>query len=113
MIGTAALRRPGWIRPSREGGAAWLRSLLVPTARASDHRSVGLDSLRVLAAGLVVFAHARNELGWATLPLPVGGWNAGEPGVAIFFVLSGYLLWRPFVTGSPDRGRYLINRFAR
>jgi peptidoglycan/LPS O-acetylase OafA/YrhL len=113
MIGIPANRWRNGIRPSPTGGVAWLRTPHWPRVKPSDGRSVGLDALRVLAAGLVVFAHTRIQLGWATLPLPVGGWNAGEPGVAIFFVLSGYLLWRPFVAGTPDRGRYLINRLAR
>jgi peptidoglycan/LPS O-acetylase OafA/YrhL len=113
MIGIPANRWPNWTRPTPAGGADWWRPLRRLEVAPSDGRSVGLDALRVLAAALVVFAHTRNELGWATLPLPVGAWNAGEPGVALFFVLSGYLLWRPFVTGTPDRGRYLINRIAR
>ena len=113
MTGIPANRWLNWTGPSPAALVDRRRALRRPGATPSDRRSVGLDALRVLAAALVVFAHTRNELGWATLPLPVGGWNAGEPGVAIFFVLSGYLLWRPFVAGSPDRGRYLINRLAR
>ena len=34
-------------------------------------------------------------------------------GVMLFFALSGYLLYRPFVTGSVDLGRYGLARTAR
>jgi peptidoglycan/LPS O-acetylase OafA/YrhL len=62
-----------------------------------------------MAALLVVMTHAS---GTGMLPeLPFGPW--GGNGVAIFFVLSGYLIWKPFVARRPDTGTYLLRRSAR
>lgn len=71
-------------------------------------RNVGLDAIRLAAAGLVFVSHAALASG-----IP-GSWaivNAGGVGVALFFVLSGYLI--PTVWASrPDR-TYWLRRAAR
>ena len=79
----------------------------------------GCDGLRALAAGTVLFFHV------ATLTGLTGRSGAGpyffqlDVGVDVFFVLSGFLLYRPFVrahlagTPGPAVGRYLKRRFLR
>lgn len=75
-----------------------------------DKRLGGLDAVRFAAAMMVVLTHVPGRVGLSG-PLPFGPW--GGNGVDVFFVLSGYLLWRPFVTGTPKTTAYLVNRAAR
>lgn len=78
-----------------------------------------LTGLRGIAAVLIVLSHVSYMSGAKT-----GSWaspvlNRLDVGVAIFFVISGYLLYRPFarahVQGRPRPrvGRYLGHRAAR
>ena len=66
----------------------------------------GLDGIRFIAAFLVIVHHAGFSSG-ATFRWDLGGlmFTRMDIGVAIFFVLSGFLLYRPFVvsqfTASP------------
>ena len=66
-------------------------------------RDAWLDGLRAIAA-LMVFVHH------ATPGSPLGGFDAG---VLVFFSLSGYLLYRPFLERDVDLGSYAIRRFLR
>ena len=84
----------------------------LPRARTIDHRSAGLDALRAFAAVLVVVFHMRTMLVVDFGPLnPVI--EGGNTGVFVFFALSGYLLYRPFVRGDVDLRSYAIKRAAR
>jgi peptidoglycan/LPS O-acetylase OafA/YrhL len=77
-----------------------------------ENRSAGLDALRAFAAVLVVVFHLRTMLVVDFGPLnPVI--EGGNSGVFIFFALSGYLLYRPFVRGNVDLRSYAIKRAAR
>jgi peptidoglycan/LPS O-acetylase OafA/YrhL len=78
-----------------------------PIGTAPLERTVGLDAVRTAAALMVVITHFSDRSG---LSLP-GNW--GGNGVSVFFVLSGFLLWRPFVLGSPRISDYAISRSAR
>ncbi|MGH0028371.1 MAG: acyltransferase family protein [Myxococcota bacterium] len=79
-----------------------------------------LESLRGIAILLVVVFHAyhfRAFAGYEPAPLPlfVGG---GHTGVSLFFVLSAFLLVRPYLVeaagGRPvDRRRFLARRWLR
>lgn len=69
-------------------------------------RTPALDALRAVAAA-AVFAH---HVGLGLIP--GYGLGLGE-GVIVFFVLSGYLLYRPFVTGAVDLRTYALRRVAR
>src|SRR5438093_11512136 len=74
--------------------------------RAMTTRSAGLDAVRAIACAMVVLCHVSVYAG--------NGELAGlKNGVMLFFALSGYLLYRPFVTGRVDLGRYGIARTAR
>lgn len=73
-------------------------------------RSGGLDLLRATAAALVFATHLYHVFGMPWLgPIASGGWL----GVYIFFPLSGYLLYRPFVEGTVDLRLYATSRLAR
>jgi peptidoglycan/LPS O-acetylase OafA/YrhL len=95
--------------------SAWLaarRLAPAPGARALDNRNSGLDALRAIACLLVVIFHLRTMLVVDFGPLnPVV--EGGNSGVFVFFALSGYLLYKPFVRGDVDLRSYSIKRAAR
>src|SRR5215204_2738054 len=86
-------------------------------------RLEGVEGLRAIAAGSVLVYHT-----WI-IAAPSGAWADAGPlapllpdlsfGVVLFFTLSGFLLYRPFVAGllghrpHPQFARYLRNRFLR
>ena len=76
------------------------------------NRSAGLDLLRAIACALVVAFHLHTVAG-----VPFGPANAvvagGDSGVYIFFALSGYLLYKPFLGRAVDLRAYAIKRAAR
>ena len=82
------------------------------TARGITNRSAGLDLLRAIACALVVAFHLHTVVG-----VPFGPADAvvagGDNGVYIFFALSGYLLYRPFIGRAVDLRAYAIKRAAR
>lgn len=78
------------------------------------------DSLRAIAALAVLATHAAVFAGVETGHSAVGAYAARlEVGVAVFFVISGFLLYRPFVRArsrgerSPAVGPYAWRRFLR
>src|SRR6478736_6725938 len=81
-------------------------------------RNRQLEGLRAVAALLVLITHVSlNAMGNDG---PFGGLLARlDVGVAVFFVLSGYLLYRPFVRALlrdeplPSVRRYFRHRFLR
>jgi peptidoglycan/LPS O-acetylase OafA/YrhL len=88
-----------------------------------DNRLTGLDLLRALACLLVFAHHATLRLNFDALS---GAWhnfylffNMGAFGVAVFFLLSGFLLARPFWVAfdagapMPSLGIYALRRAAR
>jgi peptidoglycan/LPS O-acetylase OafA/YrhL len=81
-------------------------------ARRQDERNAGLDLLRVLACVLVVLFHLRTVLGVDFGPLN-SFIQGGDSGVYVFFALSGYLLYRPFLRDRVDLRPFVIKRLAR
>ncbi|QGN46346.1 acyltransferase family protein [Micromonospora sp. WMMC415] len=82
-------------------------------------RLPALDALRAVGAAAVVGHHVGFHTG-ATAAEQWGGWLARlDVGVAIFFVLSGFLLFRPWALSAatgrprPGTGRYLWRRALR
>lgn len=79
-----------------------------------------LDTLRIIGAMAVLTTHAAF---WAAAYTDYGTWGVLlarlDVGVAIFFVLSGFLLSRPWIvaasdgTARPDARRYLWRRVLR
>jgi peptidoglycan/LPS O-acetylase OafA/YrhL len=79
----------------------------------------GFDGLRAIAALLVLVVHAGFQT-TLTLGTSVGPYAArGEMGVAVFFLISGFLLYRPFAAShlagrpGPDTVGFFIRRFMR
>jgi peptidoglycan/LPS O-acetylase OafA/YrhL len=89
------------VRESQEAHA-------VPPSRPAT-RSGGLDALRAIGALLVFGFHAQHA---TTNDLGLLG-RGGSVGVLLFFALSGYLLYGPFLRGPVDLRRYAVRRFAR
>ena len=78
------------------------------------------DSLRAIAAIAVLATHAAVVAGTPFTDSPVRPYAARlEVGVAIFFVISGFLLYRPFLlarvkgVAAPAAGPYAWRRFLR
>jgi peptidoglycan/LPS O-acetylase OafA/YrhL/4-amino-4-deoxy-L-arabinose transferase-like glycosyltransferase len=85
----------------------------------SSGRFAGFDGLRALAALGVLVTHVALHVGFVVRD-PRGDYLSRlDVGVAVFFALSGFLLYRPFVARRMDgrpTGRtrdYLRNRFLR
>jgi peptidoglycan/LPS O-acetylase OafA/YrhL len=86
---------------------------------ASGDRLPALDALRAIGAIAIVATH----VGFWTATTADGFWGGVaarlDVGVAIFFVLSGFLLFQPFVRAAaaqapaPDTYRYLVRRAVR
>ncbi len=86
---------------------------------ASGSRFAGLDGMRALAAIGVLVCHVALHVGFSPHNRFGHYFARLDVGVAVFFVLSGFLLYRPFVARRMD-GRprpptrdYLRNRFLR
>ena len=77
-----------------------------------------IESLRGVAAWSIVVFHV-----WVFTSTSTPGWNLGpatvfmrplQSGVYLFFVLSGFLLYRPFVEAAwGDAGAVSIRRYLR
>jgi peptidoglycan/LPS O-acetylase OafA/YrhL len=90
---------------------------------ARQQRLISLDALRGLAALVVVFAHCYETLPegqrwitdhsspWDKVTRP---FHNGQAAVALFFVLSGYVLALPFLQGQVMEYRtYVLRRICR
>ena len=105
-----------------------------PTSRGTDQHTTGrihsLDGLRGLAALAVVSYHClllaptvwqqmvgnpvRNSVQWVLAYTPVRIVWAGGEAVWVFFVLSGFVLVRPYLDGRRvHAGRYYVRRAIR
>jgi peptidoglycan/LPS O-acetylase OafA/YrhL len=69
----------------------------------------GFNALRALAALGVVAAHTLTTSPLTSVPKFVVENMA--TGVALFFVISGFLLWRPFAASLGDRAKVSVKRF--
>jgi peptidoglycan/LPS O-acetylase OafA/YrhL/4-amino-4-deoxy-L-arabinose transferase-like glycosyltransferase len=91
-----------------------------PGGLGSSHgRYAGFDGVRGLAAVGVLVTHVALEVGFSASDARGHYLARLDVGVAIFFVLSGFLLYRPFVARRldgrprPETRSYLRNRFLR
>lgn len=90
------------------------------TVVAREHEEYpGLDTLRAVAALLVLGTHVAFWSGFYNSGLLGAMSSRLDLGVAVFFVLSGFLLGRPFLASmadgrpAPRAGRYLWKRALR
>ncbi len=82
------------------------------TGRPTAARAELLDVLRIAAALGVLLYHSRSSVGasYGALDPMVGSLDLG---VLVFFSLSGYLVFGPFLRGPVDRTDHLVRRFVR
>lgn len=88
---------------------------IVSNGRATLH---DLQMLRAVAAILVVIDHSAEQVvGWSGSPIWIKefGWFLGEQGVALFFVISGFIMsYTSDEFGSVDAARrFLLRRIVR
>ncbi|MFI1915572.1 acyltransferase family protein [Nocardia sp. NPDC020380] len=75
--------------------------------------------MRALAALGVMLTHVAFQTGATGHPVLGRVWERFDMAVAVFFALSGFLLWRPHAAAArglgtaPRAGRYLLHRAAR
>ncbi|MGB7259029.1 MAG: acyltransferase [Pseudolabrys sp.] len=86
----------------------------------SNRRLVGIEGLRAAAALSVMFGHFNLHLvpGNMVPPLLSHVLNVAGQGLTLFFVLSGFLLFGPFMNAAAQARpfgvpQYLLNRFLR
>jgi peptidoglycan/LPS O-acetylase OafA/YrhL len=108
-------------------GEARVRAATAEAGPRDDRRLVGIEGMRAIAALSVLVYHV-----WLGAKLPPSGAVSGvdlgvfsqffwhlQAGVTLFFVLSGFLLYRPYVAASlrgeapPSLRGYLVNRALR
>jgi peptidoglycan/LPS O-acetylase OafA/YrhL len=92
----------------------------IPSLRSATSSQIdALDGLRALAALMVLTTHVAFQTGLVTAPFMGPITSRLDLGVCVFFLLSGFLLYRPWakaamVGGSGPRTRqYARKRFAR
>lgn len=88
----------------------WLGQGRLATTDGEGVRFSGINALRALAALGVLASHVLPTSPLTGLPDFVVENMA--TGVALFFVISGFLLYRPFAASLADRSRVSIRRFA-
>ncbi len=76
-----------------------------PTRRSSPAPLAELDGLRAVAAGAVVLTHAGFLSGAIGRDILPGFLARMDIGVAVFFVLSGFLLYRPYARVNAGLGQ--------
>lgn len=90
-----------------------------PAAPGTRRFVPALEGMRGLAALGVVLTHVAFQTGAAGEPVIGRVWERFDMAVAVFFGLSGFLLWRPHAAAArglgaaPPTGRYLLHRGAR
>lgn len=106
-------------------GPAAADSAAVATAAAHDSPAgrrtfvPALEGMRGLAALGVVLTHVAFQTGATGMPVLGRVWGRFDMAVAVFFGLSGFLLWRPHAAAArglgtaPSARRYLLHRAAR
>ncbi|WP_019932227.1 acyltransferase [Nocardia sp. BMG111209] len=105
-VGAATPDTTGFRDPSGESGAP--RGFVA-----------ALEGMRGLAALGVVITHVAFETGATGTPVLGRIWDRFGMAVAVFFALSGFLLWRPHAAAArggdtaPGARRYLLHRAAR
>lgn len=66
------------------------------------HRLAGFDGLRAIAALMIVVLHVTSTTGATTATVAGHLFSRLDVGVTVFFVISGFLLYRPFVAAHVD-----------
>jgi peptidoglycan/LPS O-acetylase OafA/YrhL/4-amino-4-deoxy-L-arabinose transferase-like glycosyltransferase len=110
---------PTLAETEREGSPEAVSTAVPSGLGSSGGRFAGFDGLRAIAALGVLLTHVALASGLVARSGTAPYLARADVGVALFFVLSGFLLYRPFVAARldgrdrPDTRRYLRHRFLR
>ncbi|MBD0323366.1 MAG: acyltransferase [Aldersonia sp.] len=94
-------------------------SVATPTSAKDRSFVPALEGMRGFAALGVLLTHVAFQTGAAGTPVLGRIWSRFDLAVAVFFALSGFLLWRPHASAAwghsaaPSTSRYLRHRAAR
>jgi peptidoglycan/LPS O-acetylase OafA/YrhL len=121
---TGGLTRPATALPPSDGAAGRRVPVDVRapdrTGKVLPARFPCFDGLRAIAALSVLGIHTAFDSGFTSSDHTFGSYTARlEFGVEVFFVVSGFLLYRPFVaaamngTAAPDRWKFWVRRLKR
>ena len=120
VAGAADPRTAAWSARVRRRAGAWGSEPTPATQPSGRFRLRALDGLRGLAALMIVLCHVAVFID-APNPTTLGQLPAvlGQPAVVVFFMVSAFVLFRPFVAARAD-GRapqparvFALRRFAR
>jgi peptidoglycan/LPS O-acetylase OafA/YrhL len=107
------------LRSDRPGGLS-PAGRRTPALPRGHERFPCFDGLRAVAALTVIGVHTAFESGFTVKRPEFGVYTSRlEIGVAVFFVISGFLLYRPFAAAhfdgrpEPDRRRFWVRRLKR
>ncbi|MFI6042248.1 acyltransferase family protein [Nocardia sp. NPDC051321] len=103
------------------GGPEAPRRASAPATESVSTRAFlpALEGMRGMAALGVLLTHVAFQTGAAGMPVIGRVWGRFDMAVAVFFALSGFLLWRPHAAAArglgraPSLGYYLRHRAAR
>ncbi len=107
------------IQTQRPAGSGFHGGVPLPRDRRGRGRLEGIEGLRALAATAILAFHVWDETAGVQAGASQHLFANLRAGVTLFFVLSGFLLYRPFAAAvvrgeaSPSVRRYAVNRALR
>ena len=112
---------PADVPTAAQEAAADSRARAPAAAPTGTGRLDGIDGVRAIGAFGILLVHVGLISGYSPTPWTRFGayFARAEVGVTVFFLISGFVIWRPFVAAAfadrpaPAVGQFLARRFVR